>query len=186
MRDEQPGRPTVLGIERLPDGEVSSYLVDELRAGDGFELRGPIGGYFTWSVADGGPVLLVGGGSGIIPLMAMARHRARVEADTPMRLLYSSRSLDDVIYRGELASLAAAGDGLEVVHTLTRDQPADWEGYARRVDAELLEEVAWPASDRPLAHVCGPTRFVEVGANARVELGHDAARVKTERFGPRG
>jgi len=182
-----PGDEVVtLTIERLPDGEVSSYLVDELRAGDGFELRGPIGGYFTWSVADGGPVLLVGGGSGIIPLMAMARHRAGVGADTPMRLLYSSRSLDDVIYRDELASLAAAGDGFEVVHTLTRAQPVDWEGYARRVDAELLEEVAWPATDRPLAYVCGPTRFVEAVANALVELGHDPARVKTERFGPTG
>ncbi len=182
-----PGDEVVtLTIERLPDGEVSSYLVDELRAGDGFELRGPIGGYFTWSVADGGPVLLVGGGSGIIPLMAMARHRAGVGADTPMRLLYSSRSLEDVIYRDELASLAAAGDGFEVVHTLTRAQPADWEGYARRVDADLLEEVAWPATDRPLAYVCGPTRFVEVVANALVELGHDPARVKTERFGPTG
>ena len=173
-------------IERLEDGEVSPYLVDEARTGDVFELRGPIGGYFVWETADGGPLLLVGGGSGVVPLMAMIHHRAAAGSTIPTRLLYSSRALDDVIYREELDGLGAADDGLEVVHTLTREQPPDWRGYARRIDADLLGEVAWPAEERPLAFVCGPTRLVEAVAGALVELGYDPSRVKTERFGPTG
>jgi ferredoxin-NADP reductase len=168
-------------VERLEDGEVSPYLTLDVMAGDRFEIRGPIGGYFVWEPDRGGPLLLVAGGSGVVPLMAMARHRAATGSTVPARLLLSSRTWEDAIYRDELARLA--GDGLDVVHTLTRAQPQGWSGYARRVDAELLREVAWPAADNPLAYVCGPTSFVEEVATGLVELGYDPARVRTERFG---
>ena len=170
-----------LTVERLADGEVSTYLVDELRPGDGLELRGPIGGYFVWEAALGGPLLLVGGGSGVVPLAAMLRHRGSTAPDVPARLLYSARSAEDVIYRRELEAL-----GDDVVLTLTRRQPAGWAGYSRRVDAEMLAAVSWPASQRPLAFVCGPTSFVETVAASLVELGYEPGRVKTERFGPTG
>jgi ferredoxin-NADP reductase len=173
-------------IERLPDGEVSSYLVDELRTDDQLELRGPIGGYFVWDPGTGGPLLLVAGGSGIVPLMAMLRHRAAVGSKVPARLLYSSRSQPDVIYRQELDRLAAAADGLEVRYTLTRDRPAGWPGYTRRIDAQMLGEVAWPPGENPLAYVCGPTQLVESVAGSLLELGYPADRIKTERFGPTG
>ena len=175
-----------LTVERLDDGEVSPYLVDEVRAGDVFELRGPIGGYFVWDAATAGPLLLVGGGSGVVPLAAMIRHRGVAGDAVPARLLYSSRSLEDVIYRDELDRLAARADGLEVFHTLTREQPSDWSGYARRIDADMLREVAWPAADGALAFVCGPTRLVESVAADLVDLGYDPGRVRTERFGPTG
>ncbi|MEO8290428.1 MAG: ferredoxin reductase [Gaiellaceae bacterium] len=175
-----------LTVERLDDGEVSSYLAEVLVPGDTLELRGPIGGYFVWEAALGGPVLLVAGGSGIVPLMAMARHRARAGNRTPMRLLYSARTIDDVIYREELEALASEDEGFEAILTLTRAQPPGWSGYARRIDADLLAEVAWPASDDPLAFVCGPTAFVETAASELVELGLPAHRIKTERFGPTG
>jgi ferredoxin-NADP reductase len=175
-----------LTVERLDDGEVSPYLVDELVEGDRFELRGPIGGYFVWDAADVRPLLLVGGGSGVVPLMAMIRHRAAAGSVAPVRLLYSSRSLEDVIYPEELDRLATQGDGLEVLHTLTRAQPAGWSGYSRRIDAEMLGDVAWPAEQRATAFVCGPTRLVESVAEALVALGYDPSRVKTERFGPTG
>lgn len=175
-----------LTVERLDAGEVSPYLVDELRPGDQLELRGPIGGYFVWDVTQGGPLFLVAGGSGICPLMAMIRHRAAVADTVPTRLLYSSRSLADVIYREELDRLAAGVDGLDVVHTLTRMQPEGWNGHSRRIDAKMLEEVGWPPAERPLAFVCGPTPLVEAVARALVDLGHEAGRVKTERFGPTG
>jgi ferredoxin-NADP reductase len=178
-----PGEPVAITVERLEDGEVSPYLCDELRPGDGLELRGPIGGYFVWGPEDGGPLLLVAGGSGIVPLRAMVRHRQRSGSDVPARLLYSSRTLDDVIYRAELDELA---DGVEVVHTLTREQPAGWTGYARRVDAALLGEVAWPPAAGGRSFVCGPTSFVETVASGLVALGHPPARVKTERFGATG
>jgi ferredoxin-NADP reductase len=150
---------------------------------DGLQLRGPLGGYFVWSPEDGGPLLLVAGGSGIVPLRAILRHRERTGSDVPVRLLYSSRSLDDVIYRTELHEL---GDGVEIVQTLTRAQPPHWTGYSRRVDLELLAEVAWPAEENPLAFVCGPTSFVEVVASGLVELGYKPERIKTERFGATG
>jgi ferredoxin-NADP reductase len=178
-----PGEPVAITVERLDDGEVSPYLTKELRGGDALELRGPVGGYFVWDTADGGPLLLVAGGSGIVPLRAMLRHRERSGSDVPVRLLYSSRSLDDVIYRSELAE---PGAGVEVVQTLTREQPDDWTGYARRVDAAVLGEVAWPAEQEPLAFVCGPTSFVETVASGLVALGYPPARVKTERFGATG
>jgi ferredoxin-NADP reductase len=175
----------VLTIERLDDGEVSPYLVDELRPGDQIELRGPIGGYFVWEAAFGGPLLLLAGGSGVVPLRCMLRHRAAAGSDAPARLLYSARALREVIYRDELERLAA-GDGVDVRFTLTRERPEDWTGYARRIDAELLGEVAWPPDEQPLTYVCGPTAFVETAANALVALGHDAGRIRTERFGPTG
>jgi len=171
----------VLTVERLDDGEVSPYLVDELRPGDELELRGPIGGYFVWEASTGGPLLLVAGGSGVVPFRSMLRHRAAAGNDVPARLLYSSRSLDEVIFRAELE-----GMGADVRLTLTRERPEGWTGYARRIDAELLEEVAWPPEERPLVYVCGPTAFVEVAAESLVALGHDPARIKTERFGATG
>jgi ferredoxin-NADP reductase len=171
----------VLTVERLDDGEVSPYLVDELRPGDELELRGPIGGYFVWEASTGGPLLLVAGGSGVVPFRSMLRHRAAAGSDAPARLLYSSRSLDEVIYRDEWEGLSA-----DVRLTLTREQPKGWTGYARRIDAELLAEVAWPPEERPLVYVCGPTTFVEVAAESLVELGHDPGRIKTERFGATG
>jgi ferredoxin-NADP reductase len=175
-----------LTVERLPDGEVSPYLVGELRSGDKLELRGPVGGYFVWDVSIGGPLLLVAGGSGIVPLMAMLRHRAAAGANVGARLVYSSRSWDDVIYRDELQLLAGDGSGLEVVHTLTRSQPPGWTGFARRVDAAMLRETAWEPSSRASAYVCGPTPFVESVASGLVLLGYPATTVKTERFGPTG
>ncbi len=175
-----------LTVELLPDGEVSSYLVGELRPGDSLELRGPIGGYFVWEASRHEPLLLVGGGSGIVPLMSMVRHRATSAATSAARLLYSSRSWEDVIYRDELEGLSSAAGGPQVIHTLTRTQPPGWKGYARRVDGPLLAEVAWAPSADPMAFVCGPTPFVESVASALVMLGYRAPSVKTERFGPTG
>jgi ferredoxin-NADP reductase len=173
-------------VERLDDGEVSPYLVDEAREGDRFEVRGPVGGYFVWDASEPEPLLLVGGGSGVVPLMAMIRHRAAATSAAPARLLYSSRTLEDVIYREELDELAAREDGLEVFHTLTRSQPVGWSGYGRRVDAEILRDVAWPASDGPQVFVCGSTRFVDTAADGLVALGYDPQAIKTERFGATG
>ena len=178
-----PGEPVSITVERLEDGEVSPYLTEELRAGDEIELRGPLGGYFVWDPADGGPLLLVAGGSGVVPLRAVLRHRNRSGSDVPVRLLYSSRTLADVIYRAELERPA---EGTEVIHTLTRERPSGWTGYARRVDSELLSEVVWPAQEDPRAFVCGPTSFVETVASGLVQLGYRPERVKTERFGATG
>jgi ferredoxin-NADP reductase len=175
-----------LTVERIGDGEVSPYLVDAMVPGDVLELRGPVGGWFVWNADDEGPLLLIGGGSGIVPLMSMLRHRAAAAADAPARLLVSARSLDDLIYAAELRALAADDGGLQLFQTLTRTAPSDWRGYRRRVDRGMLDEVAWPPNEQPLTFVCGPTSFVEVVANALVGLGHDSARVKTERFGPTG
>ena len=174
----------VLTVERLEDGEVSPYLTDELRPGDELELRGPIGGYFVWEASTGGPLLLVAGGSGVVPFRSMLRHRAAAVSTVPARLLYSARTLDDVIYRDELAQLA--DDDVEVRFTLTRAWPEGWQGYRRRIDRRLLEEVAWPREEQPLVYVCGPTPFVELAAGTLVELGHDPGRIRTERFGPTG
>jgi ferredoxin-NADP reductase len=186
----EPGRPTLaLTIERLDDGEVSPYLTDALTVGDRVELRGPIGGYFVWDPSMDGPLFLVAGGSGIVPLMAMLRARAAAsparQAAAPATLLYSSRSWDDVIYRDELAHLAAASS-VRVAHTLTRRQPPGWTGFKRRIDADMLAETAPPPSLAPHIYVCGPTALVESAAQTLVEIGHDPARVKTERFGPTG
>jgi ferredoxin-NADP reductase len=175
----------VLTVERLDDGEVSPYLTDELRTGDRLELRGPIGGYFVWETSLGGPLLLVGGGSGVVPLRAMLRHRAAAHSSVPARLLYSSRSLGEVIYRDDLNRLAAY-DEVDFRLTLTREWPVEWKGHRGRVDKELLAEVAWAKEDRALTYICGPTGFVEAAANNLVELGHDPGRIKTERFGATG
>ena len=178
------GTRVALTVQRLEDGEVSPYLTDELRPGDKIELRGPIGGYFVWEPSDGGPLMLVAGGSGIVPLMAMIRTRAAADDDTETRLLYSTRSQDDAIYRDELERLS--GNGLTVVHTLTDSQPPGWTSYARRVDAGMLAEVTPAPAERPRFYVCGPTPFVEAVAESLVQLGHDPRAIKTERFGPTG
>src|SRR5579871_178533 len=182
---EDQGQLTIT-VERLEDGEVSPYLVDELRVGDQLELRGPIGGYFVWEARLGGPLLLVAGGSGIVPLMAMLRHRQATGSTISTRLLYSSRSYEEIIYREELDHLSRSDATLEVSHTLTRVQPPDWIGYRRRIDQALLGEVAWPPEQHPLTYVCGPTQLVESVAAKLVALGYETARVKTERFGPTG
>jgi len=178
-----PGEPPAITVERLEDGEVSPYLSGELRAGDELELRGPVGGYFVWEPADGGPLLLLAGGSGIVPLRSILRYRQQAGSDVPARLLYSARTWDDVIYRDELAGYH---DGIEVSYTLTRAQPPGWAGHTGRIDQALLAGVAWPAAAGALAYICGPTSFVETAAAALVSLGYPAARVKTERFGGTG
>ncbi len=175
-----------LTVEYLPNGEVSAYMHEVLVPGDQIEVRGPIGGYFVWEADLGGPLLLVAGGSGIVPLMSMLRHRAASASSVPARLLYSSRSLEEVIYFDQLASLQANGPGLEVFHTLTRSQPEGWTGYSRRIDSRMLREVAGPLGRQIRAYICGPTQFVETAADALVEIGIPQARIRTERFGPTG
>jgi len=175
-----PGEPLAITVERVDDGEVSSWMTQEARPGDLLEVRGPVGGYFVWEPAFGGPLLLAAGGSGIVPLRSMLRERSRAGSSVPVRLLYSARSWDDVIYAGELE---ASGGGVQVSYALTRSQPPGWTGYARRVDRRMLSEVAWPASGGPLAYACGPTSFVEAVAAGLVALGYPAGRVLTERFG---
>ena len=175
--------PVAITVERLDDGEVSPYLTEDLRVGDQLEIRGPVGGYFVWETADGGPLLLVAGGSGIVPLRAILRQREDSGSEVPVKLLYSARTLSELIYRDELDG---QHDGVEIIYTLTREQPAGWTGYARRVDRALLAETAWPAGKNPLAFVCGPTSFVETVAAGLVALGYEPGRVKTERFGGTG
>ncbi len=170
----------VLTVERLEDGEVSPYLADELRVGDELELRGPIGGYFVWEESQGGPLLLVAGGSGIVPFRAMLRHHEATDSTVPVRVLYSSRSLDEVIYRGELLTRD------DVQFTLTRNWPDDWTGHRGRIDSEMLAEVSWPPEQHPLIYICGPSGFVETAAAALVENEHAPTRIRTERFGPTG
>lgn len=173
-----------LTIERIADGEVSPYFHDTVEVGDQVEVRGPIGGYFVWEPALGGPLLLVAGGSGVVPLMAMLRERASAESKPAAVLLYSSRTFDDLIYRDELASLAVGDAGLRVIQTLTRSQPPGWAGYDRRIDRAMLTEAINAAGPQPLAYICGPTLLVEAAANGLVELGVPPAQVRTERFGP--
>ena len=173
-------------VERLNDGEVSSYLHDVLIVGDRIEMRGPIGGYFVWEANMTGSLLLVAGGSGVVPLMSMLRHRVAARANNPTALLYSSRSFEDVIYYNELDALNKANSGLKVFHTLTRSQPADWKGYARRIDEAMLKEVAGPLGRSAQVFICGPTLMVESAANALVKIGIDSNRIRTERFGPTG
>ena len=180
------GERVAITVERLEDGEVSPYLCDVVVVGDRLELRGPIGGYFVWEPARGGPLLLVGGGSGVVPLMAILRARQAAGSDVPIRGLFSWRSGADIIYGTELDRVATAADGVAIVHTLTRSAPAGWTGRRGRVDESMLREVAWPVADRPLAFVCGPTGFVETVASTLVALGHEPARILTERFGPTG
>jgi ferredoxin-NADP reductase len=173
-----------LTIEKIADGEVSPYFHDVVQVGDQVEVRGPIGGYFVWEPALGGPLLLVAGGSGVVPLMAMLRERASADPKPPAVLLYSSRTFADVIYRDELAALGAADPGLRIIQTLTRSQPPGWTGYARRIDRPMLGEAMAAAGPSPLVYICGPTLLVEAAANGLVELGVPPAQVRTERFGP--
>jgi ferredoxin-NADP reductase len=175
--------PLAITVERLDDGEVSPYLTEDVRVGDELEIRGPVGGYFVWEQADGGPLLLVAGGSGIVPLRAILRQREHSGSDVPVKLLYSARTRSELIYRDELDSYH---DGVEIIYTLTREQPAGRAGYTRRVDRALLAETAWAAGKNPLAFVCGPTSFVETVAGGLVGLGYEPGRVKTERFGGTG
>ncbi len=173
-------------VERIDDGEVSPFLDDVVVVGDRIEVRGPIGGYFVWEAALGGPLLLVAGGSGVVPLMAMLRHRSRVVSRIPTRLLFSSRHLEEIIYREELDRLSSNADGLEVIHTLTRSQPPGWSGFSRRIDERMLAEVLEPLGIAAHAYLCGPSSLVETAANALVRLGLPPDRVRTERFGPSG
>jgi ferredoxin-NADP reductase len=182
-----PAEPQVtLTIERLGDGEVSPYLTDVLHPGDELEVRGPIGGWFTWRPEEGGPLLLVAGGSGIAPLMAMIRQRAAVRSPAPVCLLYSSRTYNEIIFREELDRSVAADEDLMVTYTLTHSQPPGWQGYIRRIDRAMLEAVAWAPEEHPMIFVCGPTPLVESVATLCVGLGYSPERIKTERFGPTG
>jgi ferredoxin-NADP reductase len=175
-----------IAVERITGGEVSPFLHEIVVPGDRLEVRGPIGGYFVWDADLGGPLLLVAGGSGVVPLMAIARHRARAAAPVRARLLFSSRGPDEIIYRDELVRLAAAGVGFEVLHTLTRQQPPGWKGYARRIDEQMLADVLEPLGAATRAYACGPTALVETVANGLVRLGLSPDRIRTERFGPTG
>jgi len=176
----------MLTVELIEEGEVSPYLTSDVRPGDKFELRGPIGGYFVWTVAMGGPLFLVAGGSGIAPLMSMLRYRAAVKSTIPALLSYSSRTFEDIIYREELDQMATRNDGLTVVYTLTRRQPPGWTGGARTIDCSMIETVGIPANARPKIFICGPTSLVESTAQSLLELGHERHLIKTERFGPTG
>lgn len=184
--EPEGGADIDITVERIEDGEVSPFLHDVVVPGDQIEIRGPIGGYFVWEATLGGPLFLVAGGSGVVPLMAMLRHRARTGSGIPTRLLFSSRHPEEIIYRTELDRLAAGGDGLAVLHTLTRSQPAGWSGYSRRIDDRMLAEVIEPLGVTARTYICGPTALVEVAANALVRLGLPADRIRTERFGPSG
>jgi ferredoxin-NADP reductase len=175
----------VLTVERLDDGEVSPYLTEELQPGDTIELRGPIGGYFVWEEKLGGPLFLLAGGSGVVPLRAMLRHYLATRSTVPVRLLYSARSLGDVIYHDELQRMVD-DHRLDIRFTLTREQPPGWRGYSRRIDEPLLAEVAFPADEHPLVYICGPTAFAESAADALVALRHDPSAIMIERFGATG
>ncbi|MBI4790896.1 MAG: ferredoxin reductase, partial [Chloroflexi bacterium] len=168
-----------LTIEKIEDGEVSPYMHDVLRVGDQIEVRGPIGGYFVWEAKMNGPLMLIAGGSGVVPLMAMVRHRAAAQSHVPTRLLFSSRTPDDAIYFAELEQLRGSMDGLEVFHTFTRVQPPGWKGYARRIDKEMLSEGAKPLGKTPQIFICGPTPLVEAAANTLVQIGIPAGAIKT-------
>lgn len=175
-----------LTVEHVEEGEVSPFLLDVMALGDTIELRGPIGGYFTWRPGETGPVMLIAGGSGVVPLMSMLRTRASAGDRTPVRLLYSSRTQADIIYRDELDAQASADGGVAIIHTLTRAQPPGWAGERGRIGQAMLSRHCWPATERPRIFVCGPTPFVEAVADALVALEHAPERIKTERFGPTG
>jgi ferredoxin-NADP reductase len=174
----EDGVPSIT-VERLDDGEVSPYLVDDAQPGDTLEIRGPVGGWFVWDASQGGPLWLVGGGSGVVPLMSMLRHRERLGSDVEARLLLSAQRRQDVIYRAELQAF-------DVTYTYTREAPPGWTGYARRVDREMLAEAGFAPAQRPRIYVCGPTGFVEGVAAELVALGHGPDRIRTERFGATG
>lgn len=171
-----------LAVENVPDGEVSPYLVEQLEEGDVLDLRGPVGGDFTWKEELGGPLLLIAGGAGIVPLRSMIRHQRSTYSEVPVRLLYSARSIDDALYRSEVMGWAAS-DEIDVNLVLTRVQPPGWRGYQRRIDQSMLDEVAWDPGQPQLTYICGPTSFVESAANLLVQAGHNPSRIRIERFG---
>lgn len=173
-------------VERIEDGEVSTYMHNILIPGDRIEARGPIGGYFVWEATMTEPLLLIAGGSGVVPLMSMLRHRAAAGGKNPTALLYSSRTFEDIIYYDELETLRSADGGLKIFHTLTRSRPADWKGYTRRIDQDLLKEVAGPLGRSVQVYICGPTLLVEAAANTLVKIGIKSDQIRTERFGPTG
>jgi len=182
---EQEGEIDIT-VERIEGGEVSTYMHDVLIPGDRVEVRGPIGGYFVWEASTNEPLLLIAGGSGVVPLMSMLRHRDAADVQNPTTLLYSSRIFEDIIYRYELEELSAANGGLQIFHTLTRSQPADWKGYARRIDQDMLREVSRPLGKSVQVYICGPTLLVEAAANTLVKIGIPSSQIRTERFGPTG
>jgi ferredoxin-NADP reductase len=175
-----------LTIERVKDGEVSPYLLDELRVGDQLELRGPIGGYFVWTGDAMRPVYLLAGGTGITPLMSMLRHRDRRPSSPPALLIYSARTWEDIVYRDELKAMMRRDSSFRLVYALTRQQPEDWTGHRGRITKGLLSANWFPPAHNPAIFVCGPTSFVETAANLLAELGFDPLSIKTERFGPSG
>ena len=174
-----------LTVQRLPDGEVSPYLGQVLAAGDLLELRGPIGGWFVWEPGPA-PVLLVAGGSGVVPLMAMVRTRAATGTHSPFRLVYSVRGPDDALYAAELAERQRGDDGLQIDYVYTRTTPAGWPVPPGRIGAAALTTPGWAPDRSPAVFVCGPTGFVEAVANLLVNADHDPRAIKTERFGPSG
>jgi len=177
------GGKVELTIQRLDDGEVSPYLTDVLEVGDQIELRGPVGGWFVWRAAQQHPVLLIGGGSGVVPLMAMVRARGLSRAKQPFRLIYSVRSQDDVIYREELPRHVRDDPGFDLLLNYTRRAPEGWPNPPKRIDVATINSHGWPPDFEPDVYVCGPTTFVETAADILVALGHDPKRIRTERFG---
>jgi ferredoxin-NADP reductase len=181
-----PDRHIELTIERLPDGEVSPYLTQEVAVGDRLELRGPIGGWFVWRSHQPEPVQLVAGGSGIVPLMAMVRSRAAAGSTAPFRLLYSVREPDAVWYREELHALSGRDNAVTVTYAYTRVTPKGWSRPPSRINAAIIADTTWPSDVGPTSYVCGPTEFVENLAGLLTACGHRPDRIKTERFGPTG
>ncbi len=179
------GARVELTVQRLADGEVSPYLAQTLAAGDPLELRGPIGGWFVWDPGTG-PVLLVAGGSGVVPLIAMIRTRAAKGSHAPFRLVYSVRSPETALYTAELAQRQRADSGVDVTFVYTRAAPASSPWPAGRITADVLASSGWPPEQVPSVFVCGPTGFVEAVADLLVDAGHDPRLIKTERFGPSG
>jgi ferredoxin-NADP reductase len=175
--------PVELTIQRVPDGEVSTYLTDTLAVGDSIELRGPVGGWFVWREAQTAPVLLVAGGSGVVPLMAMIRARGIVRGRQPFRLIYSVRTPEDACYATELARRVRDDPGLDVRFVYTRKTPDGWPEPPKRLSVPTLNTYGWPADFGPDCFVCGPTSFVETAADILVALGHDPRKIRTERFG---
>jgi len=173
-------------VERLPDGEVSPYLTQEVLVGDRLELRGPIGGWFVWRSQQPEPVQLIAGGSGIVPLMAMLRARAWAGSTVPFRLLYSVREPGAVFYRDELATIADRDRGVSIDYTYTRAVPKDWPRPPGRIDAGLIASATWPSNLVPTFYICGPTSFVETAAGLLSANGNCPDKIKTERFGPTG
>ncbi|HEY4267944.1 MAG TPA: ferredoxin reductase [Galbitalea sp.] len=177
------GARVQLAVDRLPDGEVSPYLVDDVMVGDQLELRGPLGGWFIWKPEQPEPVQLIAGGSGVVPLVAMIRAHHAAKSAAEFRLLYSVRTPQDAIFADELASLDKEAPNLTITWVYTRETPAGWPTAAGRVTRETLANATIPVAQNPTVFVCGPTGFVESVADNLVDIGHQAARVKTERFG---